>query len=196
MPEIHNRPNHPKYDKDTKLAWLDLEMSGLDLNSCSILEIASVITDSNFNILYESSSVAICHPEEILNSMDAWCFKTHTQNGLINRCIESKIDMRSAEIYILDFLQTKISYKSSPLCGNSVWQDRRFLEKYMPELEAYFTYQMLDLATLRIIDAIRSKELQNINNYQRAYKHLALDDIKDHVAEFKYLYYKLCDEKT
>jgi oligoribonuclease len=104
--------------------------------------------------------------------------------------------MRSAEIYILDFLQTKISYKSSPLCGNSVWQDRRFLEKYMPELEAYFTYQMLDLATLRIIDAIRSKELQNINNYQRAYKHLALDDIKDHVAEFKYLYYKLCDEKT
>lgn len=181
-----------KYSKETYLAWFDLEMTGLNPETCHIIEIASVITNSAFDIIAESPNVIIHQPINILENMNPWCLNVHGASGLIENSYNSKISVREAENIMLEFVSRYIQPLSSPLCGNSVWQDRRFMCRYMPKLESYFTHQLLDLATLRILDCISNsdKSLRE-DEYIPQGKHQALNDIKDHVTEFKFLKRKL-----
>lgn len=174
--------NSKTYDK---LIWIDLEMTGLEIESCYILEIACVVTDNEFNIIAESPSIAIHQHEYILENMNEWCIKTHKNNGLIKRSYESKINVVLAEEQILQFLSIHVDKRKSPMCGNCVWQDRKFLAKYMPRLESYFTHQMLDLSTARILNSVCYTNA-DFPVYQIQNKHLAIEDIKDHIREFKH----------
>ena len=174
-----------KYDTSTLFAWFDLEMTGLDVETCTILEIACVITDSKFNVIDESPSLVIHHPLSILENMNPWCLRVHSQNGLIEKSYNSRVTIEQAEHIMLEFISKRIGPKESPLCGNSVWQDRRFMSKYMPRLESYFKHQLLDLATLRILNCISSRRDDEVD-YKPRGQHDALSDIKDHVEEFKF----------
>jgi oligoribonuclease len=175
-----------RYTKETKLAWFDLEMTGLIVEDCYILEIAAVITDHKLNIIAESPNIAIHQPLEILENMNPWCLRVHAQNGLIERSYNSKVSTAEAEQMLLEFVSKYIGPLESPICGNSVWQDRRFMIKYMPQLESYFNHQILDLATLRILNLLADDQPDS-PEYKVMGNHTALVDILDHIAEFKHL---------
>ena len=136
-------------DKPSDLIWIDLEMTGLDPQSDVIIEIATIVTDANLNIIAEGPNLAIHQPDEILNKMDDWNTKHHSQSGLTARVKQSTITVEEAQKQTLDFLKQYVNAKASPMCGNTVCQDRRFLAKWMPELEAYFHYRHLDVSTVK-----------------------------------------------
>ncbi|WP_119342910.1 oligoribonuclease [Facilibium subflavum] len=166
------------------LVWLDLEMTGLELDHCHIIEIAAIITDSELNVIAESQAIAIHQPDEIMDSMNQWCKTTHGASGLTQRVKESNISLKKAEQMILDFIKPHVAEKASPLCGNSIWQDRRFLARYMPTLENYFHYRLLDVSAFKIAANLWSPEL--VNGFEKKNAHLALDDIKESIEEMKY----------
>lgn len=171
--------------KINKLVWLDLEMTGLDIETSYILEIAVIITDINLNIIDESPSVIIHQNNKILNNMNSWCMKYHTQSGLINRVKNSNISMQEAENIILTFIKQYINKNESPLCGNSVWQDRKFLAKYMPQLEQFFHYRLLDVSTFKIASYLWNSQITK--KYGKKNKeHLALDDIRESIKEMNF----------
>jgi oligoribonuclease len=178
--------NKGKYTQESKFAWFDLEMTGLIVEECYILEIAAVITDHKLNIIATSPNITIHQPLHILENMNPWCMRVHSNNGLIERSYNSNISTSEAEHMLLEFVSQYIGPLESPICGNSVWQDRRFLMKYMSKLESYFNHQILDLATLRILNFI-SNEQPNTPEYKIESNHTALVDILDHIAEFKHL---------
>ena len=126
------------------LVWIDLEMTGLDPEKERIIEIATIITDSNLTIVAEGPNLVINQPKELLNNMDAWNTKQHGNSGLIKSVLESSVTEQSAEIETLEFISKYVGNKKSPMCGNTVSHDRRFLSKYMPELENYFHYRHID----------------------------------------------------
>ncbi|MBK2125071.1 oligoribonuclease [Fangia hongkongensis] len=171
------------------LIWLDLEMTGLDIYNCHIIEIAAIITDSELNVVAESDAIAIYQPEEVLAKMDTWCTKTHGESGLTARVRASHISLEEAEKMILNFIKPHVNKHASPLCGNSVWQDRKFLAKYMPELEDYFHYRLLDVSSFKIAASMWKPEL--VEAFQKENTHLALDDIKESIDEMKYYRQKL-----
>jgi oligoribonuclease len=170
--------------KSTNLIWLDLEMTGLDPDKDRIIEIATVVTDAHLNILAEGPVFAIHQEEALLAGMDAWNNKQHNQSGLVKRVLETTITEEEAEFQTLEFLKNYVSKGKSPMCGNSICQDRRFLYKYMPKLAAYFHYRNLDVSTLKeLAKRWRPKLLDGV---VKESKHLALDDIKDSIAELVY----------
>lgn len=166
------------------LIWIDLEMTGLDPEKERIIEIATIVTDKDLNILAEGPVLAIKQPEELLEKMSEWCVKTHTENGLVQRVKESKLTERAAELQTIDFLKVWVPKGVSPICGNSIAQDKRFLFKYMPELADYFHYRHLDVSTLKEL-ATRWKP-NILTGFKKNNTHLALDDIKESIAELEY----------
>lgn len=166
------------------LIWVDLEMTGLDPEKERIIEMAIIVTDSQLNVLAESPVVVIHQSDELLNKMDAWNTKQHNSSGLVTRVKESKISEQEAEQIMLQFLKQYVPAGKSPMCGNTIYQDRRFLYRYMPELEKYFHYRLLDVSTLKEL-ALRwaPKVYAGI---KKDSKHLALDDIRDSIQELQY----------
>ncbi|GEK11595.1 oligoribonuclease [Pseudoalteromonas sp. McH1-7] len=168
---------------ESNLIWLDLEMTGLEPKTDKILEIATVITDGDLNILAEGPVVAIHQSNELLDGMDEWCTNQHGRSGLTDRCKASKYTEADAIKQTLDFLKEWVPPGASPMCGNSIGQDRRFLNKYMPELEAYFHYRNLDVSTIKELARRWKPEL--LGEIKKKSSHLALDDIKDSIMELK-----------
>lgn len=166
------------------LIWIDLEMTGLDPEKERIIEIATIVTDKDLNILAEGPVLAINQSDELLNAMSEWCIKTHTANGLVQRVKESKLSERAAELQTLDFLKKWVPKGASPICGNSVAQDKRFLFKYMPELADYFHYRHLDVSTLKELASRWKPEI--LKGFEKKNTHLALDDIRESIAELAY----------
>ena len=164
------------------LVWLDLEMTGLDVEECRIIEIAVIITDKNLNIIAEAEPIAIYQADEVMANMNEWCIKTHAETGLTKRVRESKTSLEQAERMIVDFIAQFVPYQSSPLCGNSIWQDRRFLSKYMPKIDDYCHYRVLDVTSIKLLnDYWGGKE-----SYHKQNTHKALDDIRESIAELKF----------
>lgn len=164
------------------LVWVDLEMTGLDVEECHIIEIAAIITDKNLNIIAEAEPIAIYQDNEIMANMNEWCIKTHAETGLTKRVKESKISLEQAEQMIVDFIAQYVPYQNSPLCGNSIWQDRRFLGKYMPKIDDYCHYRVLDVTSIKLLnDYWGGKE-----SYHKQNTHKALDDIRESIAELKF----------
>jgi oligoribonuclease len=166
------------------LIWLDLEMTGLNAELDRIIEIATVITDSDLNVIAEGPNFAIHQSKALLDSMDDWNQKQHHSSGLVERVIESSISEKAAEQLTLDFLQRHTVANKSPLCGNSVWQDRRFLNRYMPNLEKYFHYRIIDVSSIKELALRWAPNIYNA--IQKDSHHLALDDVYDSIAELKY----------
>ncbi len=166
------------------LIWIDLEMTGLDPQRHRIIEIATIVTDKDLNVLAEGPVLAIHQPEAELLAMDEWCTRTHGESGLTRRVRESDVSEARAEQATLDFLAQYVGEGESPMCGNSIGQDRRFLDRYMPRLEAYFHYRNLDVSTLK--ELARRWAPQVYAGVQKASRHLALDDIRDSIAELQH----------
>lgn len=168
------------------LIWLDLEMTGLDPDHHHILEITTLVTDNNLNILSDGPSLAIYQPDNILNLMDNWNVITHSKNGLINRVKLSQHTIRSAEIETIKFIKKWVPEKKSPICGNSISHDRRFLFKHMPELESYFHYRCIDVSTLK---ELLKRWNPSIASYiKKNNNHRSKEDIQSSVAEL--IFYK------
>ena len=169
---------------DSNLIWIDLEMTGLEPDKERIIEIATIVTDKNLNILAEGPMMAIHQPASILNAMDEWCTTHHGQSGLTQRVIDSAIRDADAEKATIEFLSQWIAKGKSPMCGNSIGQDRRFLVRYMPELHDYFHYRNLDVSTLK--ELVKRWKPQIMAGFSKHNKHLALDDIKESIEELAY----------
>lgn len=166
------------------LIWIDLEMTGLYPETDLIIEIATVVTDSNLNILAEGPVLAIHQEPAIMSSMDEWNTRQHNHSGLVQKVLQSTITETVAEQQTINFLKDYVDQGKSPMCGNSICQDRRFLYKYMPELAAYFHYRNLDVSSLK--ELVKRWQPQLLSGIIKESKHLALDDIKDSIAELVY----------
>ena len=167
------------------LVWMDLEMTGLLPERDVIIEIATIVTDGDLNIIAEGPVLAIHQPDVLLDAMDEWNTKTHGNSGLTERVRQSQIDMREAERQTLAFLQQHVKPGTSPLCGNSIHQDRRFLVKYMPELEAHMHYRNLDVSTVK--ELAKRWKPSSLDGFDKKGAHLALDDIRESIAELRHL---------
>lgn len=168
---------------DDNLIWIDLEMTGLDTQHDAIIEIATVISDSQLTEMLEGPVLAIHQDEAILSAMDDWNTRQHGQSGLLERVRQSPLRVRDAEVQTLKFLQRWIGAGQSPMCGNSICQDRRFLARLMPELEHYFHYRNLDVSTLK---ELAKRWYPNIPVFSKESSHLALDDVYDSINELKH----------
>lgn len=169
---------------DQNLVWMDLEMTGLEPDEDVIIEIATIITDSQLNIIAEGPVIAVKQPDALLDAMDDWNTKTHGNSGLTQRVKDSQTTCRDAELATLEFIKQYVPEKTSPLCGNSIHQDRRFLVRYMPELEAYMHYRNLDVSTLKELAKRWRPEL--VAGFKKQGSHQALDDIRESIAEMSY----------
>jgi len=170
----------PKISEEN-LIWIDLEMTGLDPNSDVIIEIATIVTDKHLNVVDEGPSIVIHQPDEIMDNMDEWCTNQHGKSGLTDRVKNSAISEETAENLTLAFLRQYVPEGKSPMCGNSICQDRRFLARYMPTLEMFFHYRNLDVSTLKELTARWAPEKKMV--YLTESRHLAMDDIKDSIDE-------------
>ena len=166
------------------LIWIDLEMSGLDTTSDVIIEIATVVTDSELNTLAEGPVFAIHQSDDILNGMDDWNTKQHGNSGLTERVKNSTINEVEAERQTIEFLRQYVPANASPMCGNSICQDRRFLARCMPELEAFFHYRNLDVSSLKELAKRWAPEV--FKGFSKQSSHLALNDIRDSIDELKH----------
>lgn len=167
-----------------RLIWIDLEMTGLDTMNDSIIEIATIITDAELKILAEGPVCAIKQDEVILKAMDDWNRNHHTDSGLWQRVIHSPYSMRAAELANMDFLKKWVEKGASPMCGNSICQDRRFLHRLMPELESWFHYRNLDVSTLKVLASHWMPTA--LKNFEKENRHEALSDIRESIGELRH----------
>ena len=165
------------------LIWVDLEMTGLDTDRDYIIEIATVITDSLLNIIEAGPVIAIYQDESILADMDEWNTSHHNQSGLVERVKKSHYNAQEAERLTLEFVQKFVPPNRSPMCGNSICQDRRFLHRLMPELEQYFHYRNLDVSTIK---ELATRWPTDMEKFSKESSHMALADILDSISELKY----------
>ncbi len=170
--------------QDNNLIWVDLEMTGLDTDNDSVIEIATIITDGELNILAEGPVLAIYQPDAVLNAMDEWNTKQHGGSGLIDRVKASDETEQTATDKTLEFVSQYVDMNKSPMCGNSICQDRRFMHRCMPELEQYFHYRNLDVSTIK--ELARRWAPDAVGGFEKSSEHLALQDIRDSIAELKY----------
>ncbi len=176
------------------LIWIDLEMTGLDTQNDTIIEIATIITDSQLNILAEGPVFAIYTPDRILNGMDDWNKNQHGQSGLIDRVRRSQTTLAQAEQETIAFLSKYVEAKRSPMCGNSICQDRRFLARQMPDLEKFFHYRNLDVSSVKELCFRWRPDI--LDSFEKKGTHLALDDIRDSIRELRHYqqhFFKLND---
>jgi Oligoribonuclease (3''->5'' exoribonuclease) len=166
---------------EDNLIWIDLEMTGLDPENDRIIEIATLVTDSNLKVLAEGPVLAVHQPDALLDGMDEWNTRQHNQSGLVARVRESRIHAAEAERRTLAFLAEYLPAGKSPMCGNSICQDRRFLARYMPQLEAFFHYRHIDVSTLKELAQRWAPEVAD--GFQKESSHLAMDDIRDSLDE-------------
>lgn len=166
------------------LVWMDLEMTGLDPDKEVIIEIATIITDSDLNIVAEGPCLVINQDDEILELMDEWNQRTHSASGLIQKVKQSTLSVEEAERITLDFIKQYVPYKSSPLCGNSVQQDRRFLDRYMKDLTDYLHYRNIDVTTIK--EVIRRWYPNGAKLPKKSDAHMALIDVRESIKELIY----------
>jgi len=174
----------PAVDVSTNLIWIDLEMTGLDTVTDSIIEIATVVTDTRLEELAEGPVLAIHQPPETMQSMDEWNTRQHRESGLTARVLESRLTAAEAEAATIAFLEKHVTAGASPMCGNSICQDRRFLARQMPQLEAYFHYRNLDVSSLKILAQRWAPKVAD--GFNKASSHRALSDIRDSISELAY----------
>lgn len=170
-------------DKEN-LVWIDLEMTGLDPDKNTIIEIATIVTDKYLNVLAEGPNLAIHQPASVMDGMDEWCTTHHGQSGLTKRVLETSMTMGQAEQETIAFLEKYVPKGVSPICGNSVGQDRRFLYQYMPALESYFHYRYIDVSTIK--ELAKRWQPEVLKGFSKTGSHLAMDDIKESIAELAY----------
>ena len=170
--------------QDSNLIWVDLEMTGLDPQRDQIIEIATIVTDKHLNILEEGPVIAIHQPQTVLDGMDEWNTSHHGASGLIKRVQDSRYSLQQAEQETLAFVQKYVPQNKSPMCGNSICQDRRFMARLMPTLEDYFHYRNLDVSTLKELARLWKPEL--LDGFEKKGAHLALDDIRESIDEMAY----------
>ena len=166
------------------LIWIDLEMTGLEPEHDVIIEMATIVTDSDLNILATGPVIAVHQSDALLAGMDEWNTRTHGESGLTQRVRDSKISTAEAEAQTITFLEQWVPKGKSPICGNSIGQDRRFLCRYMPTLEAFFHYRNLDVSTLKILAERWAPQIKE--GFQKKGTHQALDDIRESIAELQY----------
>jgi len=171
-------------DRLDNLVWIDLEMTGLNPDVDHIIEIATIVTDAQLNVIAEGPVIAVHQPEPILAGMDDWNRRTHGESGLVDRVRRSPFSAIDAELQTLEFLQQHAAPGASPMCGNSICQDRRFLAREMPVLEKFFHYRNLDVSTLKELAHRWAPEV--LAGLQKTSKHLALDDIRESIEELRY----------
>lgn len=176
-------------NNEGNLIWIDLEMTGLNPEVDRIIEMATIVTDSELNVLSEGPVFAIHQADTLLAQMDDWNTRQHNSSGLVARVKESTVNEEMAEQTTLEFLKELTQPGKSPLCGNTIWQDRRFLARYMPKLEKYFHYRMVDVSTLKEL-ALRWAP-RVYAGFQKTSRHLALDDIRESIEELRYYREKL-----
>ncbi|RLA34254.1 MAG: oligoribonuclease [Gammaproteobacteria bacterium] len=166
------------------LIWIDLEMTGLDTVNDQIIEIATIVTDQDLNEIAVGPELAVGQPKTVLDAMDEWNTRQHGESGLTARVLESELSMQQAESQTLEFLALHVNAGASPMCGNSICQDRRFLARQMPALEEFFHYRNLDVSTLKILAQRWAPQVAK--GYTKESSHRALDDIRDSIAELVY----------
>ncbi len=166
-----------------KLVWVDLEMTGLDPDKDVILEIATIVTDSQLEIIAEGPNLAVHQPESVLAGMDEWNRTHHGSSGLIDRVLASQVDTKGAERLTLEFLADHIKSGESPLCGNSIGQDRRFLVRHMPALHDFFHYRSVDVSTIK---ELAKRWYPGLTAFEKKESHLALADIRESIAELRH----------
>jgi oligoribonuclease len=170
--------------QDQRLIWVDLEMTGLVPESDQIIEIATVVTDGELNEIAEGPVIAIHQPDVVLETMDEWNTTQHGQSGLTERVRASRVSVAEAEARTLAFLAQHAAPRTSPMCGNSICQDRRFMARLMPALEAFFHYRNLDVSSVKILAALWNRPVAD--GVKKTSSHLALDDIRDSIEELRH----------
>ena len=185
MPAAHHACERMNADSHAdRLIWIDLEMTGLDTDRDGILEIATVVTDGDLNVLAEGPECAIAHPLATLEAMDDWNRTQHGKSGLWRRVLDEGVALAEAEARTLDFLREWVPAGASPMCGNSICQDRRFLHRLMPALERHFHYRNLDVSTVKELARRWSPEV--LASVRKASAHTALSDVRDSIAELRH----------
>ncbi|MBM4181546.1 MAG: oligoribonuclease [Betaproteobacteria bacterium] len=169
---------------ETHLVWIDMEMSGLDPDRDRVLEIALVVTDKNLDLVEEGPVLVVHQADAVLDAMDNWNKSTHGKSGLIDKVKASTLTEAEVEQRVLAFMKRHVGERQSPMCGNSICQDRRFMARHMPKLEAYFHYRNLDVSTLKELAARWRPELKE--GFKKANSHTALADIQESIAELRY----------
>jgi oligoribonuclease len=170
-------------EKGDRLVWIDLEMTGLDINKESIIEIATIVTDGELNILAHGPNVAISVDESLIEGMDEWNTTHHFQSGLVDRIRNQGVTLKDAENSTMEFLKQWVEPNSAPLCGNSISTDRRFLEKEMPIIADFLHYRMIDVSTIK---ELARRWYPEVEKYPKKGAHLALDDIIESIEELRY----------
>lgn len=167
------------------LVWLDLEMTGLDPKKCTILEIGALITNSELEVVSEGPSIAIHHGEKVLRGMEPWSRHHHKKSGLTDECRASAVSLKRAEAEVLAFVKAHCREKTAPLCGNTIWQDRRFLVKYMPRLESWLHYRVIDVSSIKeLVRRWYPEEFKMPR--QKGQTHRVMDDIRESVEELRF----------
>lgn len=171
-------------ESETNLVWMDMEMSGLDPKTCVVLEIATLITDKDLNLVAQGPALAVHQPLALLEGMDDWNKKHHKASGLWDAVLSSQTTLAEAEQQTLEFVAKHCKEKASPLCGNTIYQDRRFLIEYMPKLEAYLHYRLVDVSTIK--ELVKRWYGPGFQAPLKKQKHKALDDILETIEELKF----------